>query len=88
VTRPFEFCADVAGVLALGLLLPLAILVVGTPLFSASDCCWRSLASEHAALTGRSAVTKQAAESPGFGAQTHGSRKGLGGDPARIAVFV
>jgi hypothetical protein len=29
--RPIEFCGDVAGVLAFGLLLPVAILVVGTP---------------------------------------------------------
>jgi hypothetical protein len=31
-------------------------------------------------------TTKQSTRSPGFGAQTHGSRKGLGGDPANCGV--
>jgi hypothetical protein len=32
VTRIVEFCGDVVGVLAVGLLLPIAILLVGTPI--------------------------------------------------------
>ena len=31
-------------------------------------------------------MTKQPTHSPGYGAQTHGSRKGLGGDPPNFRV--